>query len=304
MHPEPLTILTEHESGPPGVVTIVLEQADRPVVVLNEDLIRQIGVTIDALPNDARGLVLASASARSFVAGADLTSIRVQDEGGLGDEALHRYLEFGADVFAKLLALPYPTAAAINGAALGGGLELAMHCDGLIGAPPPDRDGKPAKPYPVGLPEAGLRICPGWGGTNLLPARIDPGEAIRRTATGKTWTYDEAAEADLFDAVAPDAESLRSTATEWVKAQSHSDRQDRPTRWIGERSAAVLDALEGVRGEFAGDDEPALAVLDAVDAGLTLGWKQALAVERDRLVRLRARPAGRDSIAGFLDRSK
>lgn len=300
---EPLPILTEHPSGPPGVVTIRLEQPGRPVVVLNEDLIRQIGVTIDALPKDAQGLVLASASERSFVAGADLTSIRAADEGGLADEALHRYLEFGSSVFAKLLALPYPTAAAINGAALGGGLELAMHCDGLIGAPPPERDGTPGKPYPVGLPEAGLRICPGWGGTTLLAARLDPLEAIRRTATGATWTYDEAVEAGLFDQTASSAADLQATAMDWVKAQSHQDRHDQPARWVGRSPSGVGPALDTLRAELT-DDEPASAVFDAVDAGLLHGWQQSLAVERDRLVRLRSRPDGRAAIGGFLDRSK
>src|SRR4030095_4414837 len=82
---------------------------------------------------------------------------------------------------------------AINGAALGGGLELAMHCDGLVAAPPPSRDGAPGKPYPVGLPEAGLGLCPGWGGTNLLPARMDAADAIRRAASGQTMTDDEGA---------------------------------------------------------------------------------------------------------------
>jgi len=61
-----------------------------------------------------------------------------------------------------------------------------MHCDALIGAPNPS-----GKPYPIGLPRRVVDL-PGWGGTNLLPARIDPLEAIRRTATGKPMTYDEA----------------------------------------------------------------------------------------------------------------
>ncbi|MEO0512762.1 MAG: enoyl-CoA hydratase/isomerase family protein [Planctomycetota bacterium] len=301
---EPFEILCEHTSGPPGVVTVVLDQPGRPVVVLDRDLIARLAVTLDAVPRDATGLILASASTRSFVAGADLTSIRAEDEGGLSDSDLHAYLEHGASVFAKLLSMPFPTAAAINGATLGGGLELALHCDGLIGAPPPDRDGRPGKPYPVGLPEAGLRICPGWGGTNLLPARTAPADAIRRTATGTAWTYPEAVDARLFDAVADDAASLRRTAAAWLASQSWTDRHDRPARWVGTQGGAVMQALDQVRMEFEPDDEPAQAVFEAIDAGLARGWPDALDTERARLVELRSRPTGRAAIAGFLDRPK
>src|SRR5439155_140292 len=125
--------------------------------------------------------------------------------------------------------------AAINGAALGGGLELAMHCDGLMGAPPAARDGQAGKPYPVGLPEAGLGLCPGWGGTNLLPARMEAGEAIRRTASGQTMMFDEAVAAGLFDRVAPAPEKLIETAMGWVCDQKRGgrERDGAPRKWIG-----------------------------------------------------------------------
>ena len=194
-----------------GICIIELDQPGKPVVVLELELIQRLEASLDALPKDARGLVLASASERSFVAGADLKSIMAMDDG-----QLHKYLEYGASVFGKISRLPYPTAAAINGAALGGGLELAMHCDGLIGAPSAS-----GKPYPVGLPEAGLSICPGWGGTQLLPARIEPKAAIVMTAVGKPMKFDEASEAGLFDAVCEKAGNLRKVAASWV-----ADRAD------------------------------------------------------------------------------
>ena len=195
---EPLPI--HYGQGDHAKICIIeLDQPGKAVVVLELELIQRLEAAIDALPQDARGLVLASASERSFVAGADLKSIMAMD-----DEQLHKYLEYGASVFGKLSRLPYPTAAAINGAALGGGLELAMHCDGLIGAPSPS-----GKPYPVGLPEAGLSICPGWGGTQMLPARIDAKAAIEMTAVGKPMTYDDAVSMGLFDATCAKAGDLR-----------------------------------------------------------------------------------------------
>lgn len=285
--------LTREESGPfAGLLTLVLEQPGKPVVVLDHDLIRRLEAALKSAPRDAMGLVLASASERVFVAGADLKAI--QD---LSDDQLNRYLEYGSSVFGMLSQLPYPTAAAINGAALGGGLELAMHCDGLVAAPSAS-----GKPYPIGLPECGLSICPGWGGTNLLPARIDPANAITQTATGKPMNFDDAKAAKLFDAVAASPAELRDTAKRWVLDQRNTPaprRDGAPLRWIGrDRPADVLRALDRVRIDLP-DTDSARACANAVDEGLTRGWQAALAAERKHLVHLRNTPAGKAAISAF-----
>jgi enoyl-CoA hydratase/carnithine racemase len=241
---------------------------------------------------------LASASERGFVAGADLKSIMA-----MNDTELDKYLTYGSKVFGMLSQLPCPTVAAINGAVLGGGLELAMHCDALVAAPAPPRDGQPSKPYPVGLPEAGLSICPGWGGTNLLPARMDPVEAMHRTATGSPLMFDKAGSAGLFDAVSFSNSQLMDNAKACVKARAARGRPERdgaPLRWIGRhpRAQAGKDALEGIREEIS-KTESGKAVVEAVEAGLTQGWQAALAVERRQLIRLRNTPAAKEAIAAF-----
>lgn len=285
-------------SGPfGGICTVRLEQPGRPVVVLDEPLIQRLDATIDALPSACTGLVLASASERVFVAGADLKTI-VEFE----DDALDRYLAYGQRVFGRLSQLPFPTAAAINGAVLGGGMEVAMHCDALVAAPSAS-----GKPYPVGLPEAGLAICPGWGGTNLLPARMDPAEAIERTATGKPMNFDEARDSGLFDAVADSPADLLDTARRWVAEQIKAGavtRDGAPSRWIG-RSDVVSDCLaafDAVRDDLPSTDA-ASSVADAVNAGLTQGWQAALDCERRHLVRLRRTPEGAAAIQAFFERS-
>ncbi|MDQ7014019.1 MAG: enoyl-CoA hydratase/isomerase family protein [Planctomycetota bacterium] len=293
--PFPIELATDGPFG--GICTIRLDQPGRPVVVLDEPLIRRLDATLDALPAGCTGLVLASASPKVFVAGADLKTIVELD-----DEPLDRYLAFGQRVFGKLSQLPFPTAAAINGAALGGGLEVAMHCDALVAAPAAG-----GKPYPVGLPEAGLSICPGWGGTNLLPARIEPGEAVRRTATGKPMKFDQAREAGMFDAVADSPDDLLDEARRWVAARIKAGavvRDGAPSRWIGRSAcaAACLRAFDTVRGELPAT-EAAAAVADAVNAGLTEGWQAALDCERRHLVRLRRTPDGAAAIQTFFERS-
>ncbi len=287
-----------------GIATLTLEQPGSPMVVLDETLIRRIEAALRGLPKDISGFVLASASPRVFIAGADLKTIQADPANPDADRALDAYLAYGQRVFGMLCTLPCPTAAAIGGAALGGGLEIAMHCDALIGSP-----NASGKPYPIGLPEAGLSICPGWGGTNLLPARIDPAEAIRRTAIGKPMTFDEAVQARLFDDVAPAPDALVPTAKRWIAA--HRDRVGRrdgmPSRWIGraDRKPAVLAALAQLHAQPdpALQSDPARAVLIAVRTGLEDSWQAALDVERRELVRLRNTPAGQAAIRAFFEKS-
>lgn len=303
--------MTIDETGPfAGVVTLRLEQPGSPVVVLDHPLIQRIERAIRALPRTMTGFVLASASSRVFVAGADLKTIQANPEDPDADRKLDAYLEYGQRVFGMIAELPCPTAAAIGGAALGGGLEIAMHCDALIGAP-----NASGKPYPIGLPEAGLSICPGWGGTNLLPARMDAPDAIRRTAAGKPMVYDEAVAAGLFDRVAASDADLLPTAKQWVVEQRAKmgqpapggipKRDGAPSRWIG-RAGIKPRVLAGLAklGEEPIETDSARAVLEAVRTGLEDGWRAALAVERRELVRLRGTPAGREAIRAFFEKSK
>lgn len=278
-----------------GVVVVHLEQVNtdgsiRPVVVLDGDLIERLDATLDAVPSDMPGLVLASKAPRAFVAGADLKSIL-----SMSDSDLDRYLARGQDVFGRLSQLPCTTAAAIHGATLGGGLELAMHCDLLIGTPA-------SKPYPVGLPEAGLGLCPGWGGTNLLPARIDATAALEMTAAGKPMKADGAKEAGLFDAWTDDPEQLIETAASCVVNMTCPARDGSPSHWLGRESTrtsvqAALEAFDATTG-------PASAVAACVRAGLQGGWHEALAEERRRLVGLRNTDEAKAAIEAFFARTK
>lgn len=316
----PLPPLPVHiePSGPfAGIATLTLTQPPSPMVVLDADLIRAIEVAIKALPKTLTGFVLASASPRVFIAGADLKTIQspsTPGSEGWDDDRLDKYLAFGQRIFGMIAELNCPTVAAINGAALGGGLELAMHCDALIAAPPsPSATGKP---YPIGLPEAGLSICPGWGGTNLFPARIDPAEAIRRTCEGRPMNFDEAKSAGLFDVVAESPETLLATAKQWIidnkpvaAARKQGSDAGAPLKWIGRSGvngckARVLAALADVKGEMLGKSASAAACIAAIEAGLEHGWQVALNVERAELVRLRHTEAGKAAIAGFFAKSK
>ncbi len=162
--------------GSPGFFTLTLEPNQGPMVVLDHPFLQRLEATIQSIPRTAVGVMVRSGSERVFVAGADLKTIDAWE-----DPACERYLAYGSRVFGMLADLPCPTAALISGAALGGGLELAMHCDGLIGAPSPS-----GKSYPIGLPESGLGLCPGWAGRTSSPRGSTPRTPSRAPRRART----------------------------------------------------------------------------------------------------------------------
>lgn len=290
-----------------GVVTLTLRQEGRPVVVLDHALLREIDaalIEIAAMKPAPRGFVLAS-EGRVYIAGANLEEIM-----RLSDAELHAYLRFGQRVFGRISELPCTSVAAVHGAVLGGGLEIAMHCDRLIGVVPysakPD---VPAKPYAVGLPEAGLSICPGWGGTNLLPARIDPRRAIEMTATGKPFTCIEAKESGLFEELVGTPGELLGRAREVARSAKRTlGRVGEPVAVSNSCDAGkVRAALEAARAAVPGS-AAAEAVFDCVRAGLDggaeKGWRACLDREREHLVRLRSSAEGKAAIMAFFEKSK
>jgi 3-hydroxyacyl-CoA dehydrogenase/enoyl-CoA hydratase/carnithine racemase len=101
-----------------------------------------------------------------FAAGADITEfpkLASREEAAAGSRA-------GQELFGRIRRLPYPTVAAINGACLGGGMEIALHCDA--------RTVSTAVRH-IGQPEVFLGIIPGWGGTQAIPRLIPLAEAVR-----------------------------------------------------------------------------------------------------------------------------
>jgi enoyl-CoA hydratase/carnithine racemase len=280
-----------YEINAQGIATLWLDGGDKSVVILNRSLIQRLHTTLDEIEqkSDIKGLILRSDCERVFVAGADLAEID-----GLDDHGLHAYLAFGTTVFARLAALPYPTVAAIHGATLGGGLELAMHCNALVFS----RTNAKGKPYPVGLPEAGLGICPGWGGTQLLPSRTNPELGISSAATGATSMSNELPEG-LATVVVDSPDELQRAAEEWIHDNSTcgktplgmppADEDD----W-NEGLATATDTLENT--------DAAKAVFYAVDTGIQEGWSAAVAVEQCELVRLRNTSTAREKLDAFLSK--
>lgn len=133
-------------------------------------------------------VILSSAIARAFCVGADLKERRT-----FSDADLRRQRPTMIDAYGAVLNLPMPTMAAVEGYALGGGCELALGCDLIVAA----------ETAVFGLPEVGVGLVPGGGGTQLLPRRLGLNRAADLIFTARQVGAAEAAQLGLVDRIVP-----------------------------------------------------------------------------------------------------
>lgn len=172
------------EFRPDGVAVLTIDQPGSKVNILTSELWTELESAIDALRprTDVKGLVIASGKPGVFIAGADLKLLA--NAPGPNDPGVRAFIEHGLRVLEKLEALPFPTCAAIDGAALGGGLEVALACDyRIVGSHPKVQ---------LGLPEVKLGLIPGWGGTQRLPRVADVVGAIAMLLGGESQSATDA----------------------------------------------------------------------------------------------------------------
>ena len=265
---------------PDGVAVLTFDQPGSKANVLTADLWTEFEAALDtlALRTDVKGLVLVSAKPGIFIAGADLNLLA--NAPGPNDPAVRGFIEQGLRVLEKLEALPFPTCAAIDGAALGGGLEVALACDCRIAGDNPK--------VRLGLPEVSLGLIPGWGGTQRLPRIVGSERAADMLTTGRPLDAGGAAACGLVSQVTPSAE-LTEAAAQSTGSPLGSDARARkvgavqgggvfsPVRHTGAAAEAVRVMVEGA----------------------ALPLKQAIAVETEAFLRLAGSDESKRLIAAF-----
>jgi len=263
------------------------------VVVLDRWLIDSLDAALRQLSQqDLSGLILQSASERVFVAGADLAEIDA-----LNDADLDMYLRAGSVAYGRISALAFTSVAIIHKAALGGGLELAMHCDALIGALPAPGE----KSWKVGLPECGLGICPGWGGTMMLAARMDISKAITSTCVGAPFDASDIP-AGLYAQHIGAGESAVDVAAAWIHANPKVQTRRSPLSVADEQfHQATTTALEHLEKQLP-NTAAARAVVNAIHVGLQHGFQAGVLCEQKHLIELRHTPEARARLDAFLKR--
>lgn len=188
-----------------GVATVTI---DRPKALnaLSREVLEALIAAFDELTDEGaaiRGVILTGEGGRAFVAGADIRAMSALTADDATDLA-----RLGHAAAAAIEAFPAPVIAAVDGFALGGGLEIAMACD-LIYA---------TDAAAFGQPEVHLGLIPGFGGTVRLPRLVGPALARELIYTGRRIGVDEAVAAGLVVKRFPDRAALLAGARATIDA--------------------------------------------------------------------------------------
>ncbi|RMF99267.1 MAG: hypothetical protein D6727_00280 [Gammaproteobacteria bacterium] len=220
------------------IAWLCLDKAGASTNVLSQSVLSELNEVLDRLQRDPpRGLVVYSGKDSGFIAGADISEFPALRE---REDALELTLQ-GHALFARLEQLPWPSVAAINGHALGGGLELALACGWRIALDSSRRS--------LGLPEVKLGLHPGLGGTVRLVRLIGVRAAMPMMLTGDPVTPGKAKKLGLVDRVVS-PEDWREHARELARRRPPTRRAPWPDRLL---------SLGPVRGLLAGQMEKQVA---------------------------------------------
>lgn len=167
---------------------VILTIDNPPMNALDEVVMDELEQSFDEIIkyDNLRAVIVTGAGKKTFVAGADIKQFV-----GLDSENGIKLVKRGQNIYKKIEEFPVPTICAINGYALGGGLELALSCDIRIA----DAKSK------LGLPEVTLGICPGYGGTQRLPRAVGKSMAKKLIFAGSHITAEEAFKIGLCEQV-------------------------------------------------------------------------------------------------------
>lgn len=270
-----------------GIATVLFDLPGKPVNTMTRDVWARLDAILGEIETKPiRGVVLASSKMRNFIAGADLLEIRA-----MSDDELRRYLVEGQRIYARLEHLKVPTVAAINGDALGGGLELALACKFRAAADDPA--------IQMGLPETKIGLIPGWGGTVRLPRLIGLANALPLMLTGKAINGIDAKKVGLVDECVP-REKLLETAKGLIAGPPSVVRN----RLASENSQTILEMAKQEHIQRFEDHFPApLRLIEVMQAAYEKGIDAGFAAEVQGLIDMRNSQTGQNLLRVFFMRS-
>ncbi len=252
---------------------VTFDHPDKSANILSEAALDELNLALDAVISfKPRGIIFTSAKPSVFIAGADLNSFL--DASG---PEIDRLVEKGQRVFSRISELPFPAVAAIHGACLGGGLELALACDSRVASSDDVTR--------MGLPETTLGILPAWGGSTRLPRLIGLPKALKLILSGRPLSSSAAWKVGLVDVVVP-KERLNETAG-WLiagygrKHEAHRTTNNRISSTFLRRIARHR-VLNRTRGNYPAQ----LAAIDVVTRAVRGGFSKSLLREKEAVMKL------------------
>ncbi len=292
-----MTETIEYDLGEDGIALVRINTPDSPVNIINPAFLKDFLGVLEKIEEDAatRGVIITSAKS-DFMAGGDLNYLLDLMQQELPMQELLMASSQLSRLFRRLETCGKPVAAAINGTALGGGLELALACHYRIAA---DRDR-----LELGCPEVRLGLLPGAGGTQRLPRLTGLRTAMQMLTQGRSVSAQQALESGFIDAIV-EPEALLDKARVWILEDGNSTQA-----WDGERFRfpggnglrntkvqETLTAANALTAKATQHNYPApQAILSCVYEGSVLPIERALNVESRYFAQLLAGPVARNMV--------
>jgi len=280
-----------------GIALITFDQPGSRANTLGQAVLVDFDAVLRQVESrtDVRGLIFQSGKPGMFIAGADLKELGSAED---NPEQTRKWVEYGLAIIARFEALPYPTVAVIDGACMGGGLEVALGFDYRLAGTNPKTE--------LGFPEVKIGLYPGWGGTQRLTRLIGPNLAIELICTGDAVKADKAKTLGIvFDTVPSERlqeEALRlldwsRQSEDWRQARR---RKQQPVGLSEEQLTFTYAVARGqVLSKTKGQFPAPLAALDAIVKGCNLPLDEGLKVETNGFVPLVGSPISKNLIAIF-----
>lgn len=259
-----------------GVATVWLDHPSKPVNTLSPELLTELTETVAPLleADDVRAVVVASAKQATFIAGADLEVVHGMSEAEA--EALSRE---GNALLSRIAGASMPVVAAVHGAALGGGLEVALACHYIVASDD--------TVTVLGQPEVQLGLIPAGGGTQRLVERVGVTTALPLLLTGKRLRVGTARKIGLVDAVTtPGGIAETAARAALALADGRLERPkprrsavDRLVKLPPVRALILRQARKKARARTRGNYPAPPAIIDCVATGLKRGKSAGLGEE-------------------------
>ena len=276
--------------GPIALVTIDNGADWRKPNTFGADALASLSEVLGSLrTRDWRGLVL-TGKPLVFAAGADITQFP-----GITPERAREGGRAGHELFGRLRELPFPTLAAVNGAALGGGLEIALHCDVRTVA---------SNVRHLGFPEVFLGLFPAWGGTQLTPRLVGAEAAVRLIVDNplkqnRLIRAAEALELGLADHVLEPVEFLDESIQLLLRRIEAGDGKREPAADLSDAAEVVRKARARVDDAVHGQAPAPYRALDLIQGAGSWSLEEGYAAEEDALADLLPGPEAQASIYAF-----